>query len=144
MGTNTPHTYITGLLWQKQARRFSQIELKVGDLGFPIHFVCVSVALYHWGHAAVIFPLGEYGPFPPSVRKKKRFLIKYALSDVRPSVSKHLANRSKLCGCSRNTLEVSIRTQALIANKSGCFTVVPNTPPSPNQHPVFSHVEADK
>ena len=25
-----------------------------------------------------------------------------------------------------------------------CFTVVPNTPPSPNQHPVFSHVEADK
>ena len=63
MGTNTPHTYIPGLVWQKKARRFSQFELKVGELGFPIHFVCVSAALYHRGYAAAIFPLGEYGPF---------------------------------------------------------------------------------
>ena len=56
MGTNTPHTCIPGLVWQKQARRFSQFELKVGEIGFPIHFVCVSAALYHWGHAAAIFP----------------------------------------------------------------------------------------
>ena len=55
MGTNTPHTCIPGLVWQKQARRFSQFELKVGELGFPIHFVCVSAALYHRGHAAAIF-----------------------------------------------------------------------------------------
>ena len=32
MGTNTPHTCIPGLIWQKQARRFSQFELKVGKL----------------------------------------------------------------------------------------------------------------
>ena len=57
MGTNTPHTFIPGLVWQKQARRFSQFQLKVGELGFPIHFVCVSAALYHRGHAAAIFPL---------------------------------------------------------------------------------------
>ena len=55
MGTNRPHTCIPGLVWQKKARRFSQFELKVGDLGFPIHFVCVSAALYHRGHAAAIF-----------------------------------------------------------------------------------------
>ena len=55
MGTNIPHTCIPGLVWQKQARRFSQFELKVGELGFPIHFVCVSAALYHRGHAAAIF-----------------------------------------------------------------------------------------
>ena len=46
MGTNTPHTCIPGLVWQKQARRFSQFEFKVGELRFPIHFVCVSAALY--------------------------------------------------------------------------------------------------
>ena len=57
MGTNTPHTFNPGLVWQKQARRFSQFELKVGELGTPIHFVCVSAALYHRGHAAAIFPL---------------------------------------------------------------------------------------
>ena len=57
MGTYTPHTWIPGLVWQKQARRFSQFELQVGELGFPIHFVCVSAALYHRGHAAAIFPL---------------------------------------------------------------------------------------
>ena len=57
MGTNTPHTCIPGLVWQKQARPFSQFELKVGELGFPIHFVCVCEALYHRGHAAAIFPL---------------------------------------------------------------------------------------
>ena len=55
MGTNTPHTCIPGLVWQKQASRFSQFELKIGELGFPIHFVCVSAALYHRGHAAAIF-----------------------------------------------------------------------------------------
>ena len=55
MGTNIPHTCIPGLVWRKQARRFSQFELKVGELGFPIHFVCVSAALYHRGHAAAIF-----------------------------------------------------------------------------------------
>ena len=55
MGTNKPHTCIPGLVWQKQARRFSQFELKVGELEFPIHFVCVSAALYHRGHAAAIF-----------------------------------------------------------------------------------------
>ena len=55
MGTNTPHTFIPGLVWQKQARPFSQFELKVGELGFLIHFVCVSAALYHRGHAAAIF-----------------------------------------------------------------------------------------
>ena len=60
MGTNTPHTCIPGLVWQKQARRFSQYEFKVGELRFPIHFVCVSAALYHRGYAAVLFPLGEY------------------------------------------------------------------------------------
>ena len=54
-GTNIPHTCIPGLVWRKQARRFSQFELKVGELGFPIHFVCVSAALYHRGHAAAIF-----------------------------------------------------------------------------------------
>ena len=63
MGTNTPHTCIPGLIWQKQARRFSQFELKVGELGFPIHFVCVSAALYHRGaRGRHFFPLGEYGP----------------------------------------------------------------------------------
>ena len=31
-----------------------------------------------------------------------------------------------------------------LQDDQSCFTVVPNTPPSPNQHPVFSHVEADK
>ena len=55
MGTNIPHTCIPGLVWRTQARRFSQFELKVGELGFPIHFVCVSAALYHRGHAAAIF-----------------------------------------------------------------------------------------
>ena len=62
-GTNTPHTCIPGLVWQKKkALRFSQFELKVGELGFPFHFLCVSAALYHRGHAAAIFfPLVEYG-----------------------------------------------------------------------------------
>ena len=55
MGTNIPHACIPGLVWQKRARRFPQFELKVGELGFPIHFVCVSAALYHRGHAAAIF-----------------------------------------------------------------------------------------
>ena len=63
MGTSTPHACISGLVWQKQARRCSQFELKVGELVFPIHFVCVSAALHHRGYAAAIFPLGEYGPF---------------------------------------------------------------------------------
>ena len=62
MGTGTPHTWIPGLVWQKQARRFSQFELQVGGLGFPIHFLCVSTALYHRGHTVSIFLLGEYGP----------------------------------------------------------------------------------
>ena len=68
MGTNTPHTCIPGLVWQKKARRFSQYELKVGELGFPIHFVCVSARHYTTGggggggYTAAIFPLGEYGP----------------------------------------------------------------------------------
>ena len=57
MGTNTPHTCIPGLVWQKQARRSSQFELKVGELGFPIHFVCVSAALYHRGVRGRHFPL---------------------------------------------------------------------------------------
>ena len=39
MGTNIPHACIPGLVWQKRARRFPQFELKVGELGFPIHFV---------------------------------------------------------------------------------------------------------
>ena len=64
MGTNIPHTCIPGLVWQKQARRFSQFELKVGELGFPIHFVCVSAALLPSGARGRHFiPLGEYGPF---------------------------------------------------------------------------------
>ena len=54
-------------LAKKQARRFSQFELKVGELGFSFHFVCVSAALYHRGGGGVrgrhFFPLGEYGPF---------------------------------------------------------------------------------
>ena len=57
MGTNTPHTCIPGLVWQKQARRFSQFEFKVGELRFPIHFVCVSAALYHRGVRGRHFPL---------------------------------------------------------------------------------------
>ena len=57
MGTNTPHTCIAGLVWQKQARRFSQFEFKVGELRFPIHFVCVSAALYHRGVRGRHFPL---------------------------------------------------------------------------------------
>ena len=57
MGTSTPDTCIPGLVWQKQARRFSQFELKVGELGFPIHFVCVSTALYHRGVRGRHFPL---------------------------------------------------------------------------------------
>ena len=48
------------------SHRYSQFQLKVGELGFPIHFVCGSTALYHrgggGGYAAAIFPLGEYGP----------------------------------------------------------------------------------
>ena len=65
MGTNTPHTCIPGLVWQKQARRLSQFELKVGELRFPIHFVCVSAALYHRGvrgrHFSLrwIWPIGQ-------------------------------------------------------------------------------------
>ena len=55
MGTNIPHACIPGLVWQKRARRFPQFELRAGELGFPIHFVCVSAALYHRGHAAAIF-----------------------------------------------------------------------------------------
>ena len=57
MGTNTPDTCIPGLVWQKQARRCSQFELKVGELGFPIHFVCVSAALYHREVRGRHFPL---------------------------------------------------------------------------------------
>ena len=57
MGTNTPHTCIPGLVWQKQARRFSQFEFKVGEFRFPIHFVCVSAALYHRGVRGRHFPL---------------------------------------------------------------------------------------
>ena len=73
MGTNTPHTCILGLVWQKQARPFSPFELKVGELGFPINFACVSAALYHRGYAAAIFPLGEYGPFlVPSNRSRQK------------------------------------------------------------------------
>ena len=34
-----------GLAKKKKARRFPQFELKVGELRFPIHFVCVSAAL---------------------------------------------------------------------------------------------------
>ena len=49
MGTNTPHSCSPGVVWQKQARRLSQFELKIGELGFPILFVCVSAALYHRG-----------------------------------------------------------------------------------------------
>ena len=57
MGTITPHTCIPGLVWQKRARRFSQFEFKVGELRFPIHFVCVSAALYHRGVRGRHFPL---------------------------------------------------------------------------------------
>ena len=57
LSANTPHTCIPGLIWQKQARRFSHFELKVGKLGFPIHFVCVSAALYHQGVRGRHFPL---------------------------------------------------------------------------------------
>ena len=62
MGTNTPHTCSPVLVWQKQARPFSQVELKVGELGFPIHFVCVSAALYHRGGGG-----GTRQPFSPQV-----------------------------------------------------------------------------
>ena len=47
-------------------------------------------------------------------------------------------------------LEIGVRNFGESLNLSklpyvaDCFTVVPNTPPSPNQHPVFSHVQADK
>ena len=71
-----------GVVWQKQAHPFSQIELKVGKLGFSIHFECVSAALdivsaaWHFtllarhctsgGKTAAIFPfeslIGEFGP----------------------------------------------------------------------------------
>ena len=64
MGTNTPHTCIPGLVWQKQARRLSQFELKVGELRFPIHFVCVSAALYHRGVRGRHFPLRWIWPIP--------------------------------------------------------------------------------
>ena len=57
MGTNTPPTCIPGLFWQKKPVDFSQFELKVGELGFPIHFVCVSAALYHRGTRPPFFPL---------------------------------------------------------------------------------------
>ena len=61
MGTNTPHTCSPGLVWQKQARPFSQFELKVGKLRIPIHLVCVSAALYHRGYAAAISREVEHG-----------------------------------------------------------------------------------
>ena len=64
MGTNRPHTCIPGLVWQKQARRFSQFEFKVGELRFPIHFVCVSAALYHRGVRGRHFPLRWIWPIP--------------------------------------------------------------------------------
>ena len=57
MGANIPHACIPGLVRQKRARRFPQFELKVGELGFPIHFVCVSAALYHRGTRPPFFPL---------------------------------------------------------------------------------------
>ena len=52
---NTSEGFASFLSLLSQARRFSQFELKVGELGFPVHFVCVSAALYHRGHAAAIF-----------------------------------------------------------------------------------------
>ena len=66
MGTNTPHTCIPGLVWQKQARRFSQFEFKVGELRFPIHFACVSAALYHRGVRGRHFPLRWIWPITSS------------------------------------------------------------------------------
>ena len=56
MCSTTPHTCIPGLVWQKHAGRFSHFELKVGELWLPIHFVCVSAALYHRGHAVTRSP----------------------------------------------------------------------------------------
>ena len=79
MDTNTPHTCIPGLVWQKQARRFSQFELKVGELGFPNHFVCVSAALYHRGHAAAIFS--------PKVNTVHSVFFSKILFDFKKSIS---------------------------------------------------------
>ena len=86
MGTNTPHTCIPGLIWQKQARRFSQFELKVGKLRFPIHFVCVSAALYHRGVRGRHFPLRWIWPIfaaafekrslPPYTRVRWRGMVR--------------------------------------------------------------------
>ena len=76
MGTKTPHTCIPGLVWQKQARRFSQFELKVGELRFPIHFVCVSAALYHRGVRGRHFPLRWIWPIcAPSAKMSTTVLI---------------------------------------------------------------------
>ena len=56
-GTNIPHACIPGARLAKTSTSISTFELKVGEFGFLIHFVCVSAALYHRGHAAAIFPL---------------------------------------------------------------------------------------
>ena len=96
MGTNTPYTCIPGLVWQKQARRFSQFELKVGELGFPIHIVCVSAALYHRGHAAAIFPLRWIRSIGNDQAKRS---LKTRRSLVRSACKGKLSNQKSVFRC---------------------------------------------
>ena len=63
MGTNTPHTFIPGLVWQKRAHPFSQFELKVG-----VTRISLSLCMRYRGiipqgaRGRHFFPLGKYGP----------------------------------------------------------------------------------
>ena len=63
MGTNTPHTCILGLVWQKQARQISQFELKSANSDFPFTLYVLARHYTTGGTQPPFFPLGEYGPF---------------------------------------------------------------------------------
>ena len=120
MGTNTPHTCIPRLVWQKQARRFSQFELKVGELGFPIHFVCVSAALYHRGHAAAIFS--------PKVNT-----VHYKLNKARPTSRAN--NRPLACANFRAMSAIEKTMSAIVGKK-----IRAKTPPRLRSFPMVIHV----
>ena len=97
MGTYTPHTCIPGLVWQKQARPFSQFELKVSELGSPIHFVCVSVALYHRGVRGRHFPLRWIWPILKRTARSVYYKSASLTTTMRCPRHEFLAARNARC-----------------------------------------------
>ena len=106
MGTNTPHTCIPGLVWQKQARRFSQFEFKVGKLRFPIHFVCVSAALYHRGVRSRHFPLRWIWPIDSNLSWEEQ--VDHVCLKVNRKIGALRRSFRQLCPVARRLFYLSI------------------------------------